>query len=477
MHPTLALLLCLAFVVSLLKLDYRIFKAQSMASWIPTLWMLYCASKPFPYWFSSRQVVGVENLSAAIIEGSPMDRNFLLVLIAVGLVILVRRKIDWRQVIIDNRWLLLLFLYMLVSISWSDYPFVSLKRWFKASGSIVMALVVLTGPSPREEIESILRRIVYILIPFSALLVKYYPQFGMRFGRYSGAPEWVGVTLGKNTLGALCMVSALFLIWEWAKRRKQTEISSARYVTMANVVVLGLTFWLLRGPGGAYSATSLVVLIVGLATIFMLRRLKSNVNLRVMSCVFLLVAGLLYFFINPLNIVISLTGRNETLTGRDEIWDKLIPVAMENPVIGVGYGGYWTKPLVFGKLTINEAHNGYLDIFIELGAIGLILLAIVIVDFFKKSIDVFKYDREWGSFLFAFLIISLLYNITESAFLKSTIFLWNVLIMLMVACPRKIGIIPSKVVNQHDSRSAFRVAPSDRSIRSAKEWISYDADI
>ena len=466
MHPTLAFFLTLAFVAALLKLDHRRFKAQSMASWTPTLWLLYCASRPFPYWFPSRQVVDVEDLSASIIEGSPMDRGFLVGLIVVGLWILSRRKIDWREFIRDNRWLLLLFLYMLVSISWSDYPFVSLKRWVKASGIIVMALVVLTGPSPLETLESILRRTIYILIPFSVLLVKYYPHLGMGFGRWSGASSWVGVTLGKNMLGMLCVFSALFLIWTWDKRRKQTE-RSAKYETMTHVVLLGLTFWLLRGHGGAYSATSVVALIVGLITLFMLLRLKTSARLEVMMFLFIFVTGLAYLLvweilsINPLLFIAELTGRDPNLTGRtDVIWTQLIPVAMQHPLLGTGYGGYWIEPLRLGpKLTVNEAHNGYIDIFIELGVVGLILFTIMILVFFKRAIDVFKYDISWGSFLFTLVFISLVFNITESSYLKSTMFVWNLIVLLMVASPRKIGNIPRKVINQRDFRLDFRHAP------------------
>ncbi|MDL1984834.1 MAG: hypothetical protein LWX54_11710, partial [Deltaproteobacteria bacterium] len=325
MDPILALLFCTAFVAGLLILDHRRSEVHSIAGWIPTIWMLYCGSRPLGQW--SESTLDIEDLSAAIIEGSAIDRNFLAILILVGLLILVRRKIDWRQVVIDNRWLFLLFLYMLVSILWSDYFFVSLKRWIKAFGGIVMVLVVLTGPSPFKEIESIFRRTIYILIPFSALLVKYFPSYGVMWGRYSGHLSWAGVTNNKNTLGVLCIFSALFLIWMWARSRKQTERPSTKYDTMDHVVVLGLSFWLLKGPGYAYSATSVVVLIIGLAILFVLRRLKANAKLHAMACLFLLVAGLAYLLmwggvlsINPLATVTSLVGRNETLTGRDAIW-------------------------------------------------------------------------------------------------------------------------------------------------------------
>lgn len=450
MPPQLALILYTGFVACLLKLDYNRSKEQSMALWIPTLWILYCASKNFALWFGTYNWE-VESMTAAIIAGSPMDRNFLSVLIIVGLLILIRRKIYWHKIVMENHWLFLIFLYMLVSILWSDYPFVSLKRWLRASGTIVMALVVLTGPSPLAGIESIFRRMIYILIPFSVLLVKYYPEYGIDFGRWTGEPMWTGVAMGKNELGMLCVISALFLIWTWVRRRKQKEISSIKYDTMTNVVLLGLTFWLLKGPGGAFSATSVVVLIIGLATLFTLRSLKPNANVRVMTCVFLLVTVAAYFFIDFLGVITSLTGRGATLTGRtDLIWAKLIPIALKHPILGVGYGGFWMNPMVldFDKLmTVNEAHNGYLDVFIELGTVGLILLAMVIVAFFRKATEVFKNDIEWGSFLLAILLMALLHNITESSLLKSTMLVWNVLVLLIVAYPGKIGNLSRKVIN------------------------------
>jgi O-antigen ligase len=268
---------------------------------------------------------------------------------------------------------------------------------------------------------------------------------------------WVGVTYGKNSLGVLCMLSALFLIWMLAKTRKQTKRSSARYETMANVVVLGLTFWLLRGRGGAYSATSVVVLIIGLATLFTLRRRNLSLHLLAMACLFTLTLGLFYPFIwqslttNPVRVVASWTGRSETLTGRNQIWNQLIPVSQEHPVLGVGYGGFWINPLEFDKFTVNQAHNGYLDIFIEVGAVGLILFTILVVSFFQKVTEEYKLDIEWGSFRLTFLLVSLLHNLTESSYLKSTALIWNIFILLLVINP--IRTVPEKGVLEcpHDT--------------------------
>ena len=117
-----------------------------------------------------------------------------------------------------NRWLVLLISYMLVSILWSDIPFVAFKRWVREFTAVIMALLVLSEPAPRQALESVLRRTVYVLIPFSVLLIKYFPDLGVIYSRWTGEIQWIGVTLQKNGLGRLCLISAFFLVWTLTRR-------------------------------------------------------------------------------------------------------------------------------------------------------------------------------------------------------------------------------------------------------------------
>src|SRR6266496_2926134 len=191
MPPALVLLACTCFVLFLLRFDLNQQPKVSRALWIPTIWMVICGSKPLSIWFG----FGYDE------SGSALDRVVLSGLLLAGWFILVRRRLDWSSAFKDNVWLMLLLFYMLMSILWSETPGVSFKRWFRELGSIIMALLVLTERSPRQAVESLLRRTVYILIPFSLLLIKYFPNLGVAYGRWSGEQMWVGVTLQKNGLG------------------------------------------------------------------------------------------------------------------------------------------------------------------------------------------------------------------------------------------------------------------------------------
>jgi O-antigen ligase len=473
MPPILALLLCGVFVVYLLRYDRKISGTQSWVVWVPTIWMIRCASVPFDTWFDLQ---AYRELGASVESGNPFDRNILIVLMLIGVVTLVTRRVDVLSVVRDSKWLVILTVFMLVSVAWSDYPMVSLRRWFKVSGALVMALVVLTELSPIKTVESILRRTIFVTVPLSLVLVKYYPEFGVAFGRYSGDVSWAGVTAGKNTLGLLCVVAVMVWVKDWTRQGSAAE-RAAVAEKGALIGLLGATFWLLWGPGGAYSATSLINLALGLPVFFALRRLRSPrqvLNACAIAAVIVAVTPVftqVVLGISTVDIVAPLVGRDPSLTGRaDAIWAPLLAQALENPIAGVGYGGYWIFPIVLDKFSINQAHNGYLDIFIELGAVGLLLFALVVIEFAIKAARQFPYDPHWGAFLVTFLAISLLHNYTESSYLKSTALLWAMFCTLTVSA----SAVPQRSVAAEASTAGgalpLRAVGEPSLVRRAPQW-------
>ena len=92
-----------------------------------------------------------------------------------------------------------------LSVLWSDFPFITFKRWFRDLGNYLAILVVLSDPRPLEAIRALLRRLSYLLIPLSILLVKYYPN-GREYSIWTG-PDCSGATTSKNMLGS-CAWSA-----------------------------------------------------------------------------------------------------------------------------------------------------------------------------------------------------------------------------------------------------------------------------
>lgn len=439
MSPSIALTLCVILVIGLLRVESKRNDEVSFALWIPTLWVLIGGSRPIGRWFVANRTEVIGSLE----EGSSLDRLVLSILLLVGLFILFRRKMDWSGIFKDNIWLILLFGYLGVSILWTDIPFVAFKRWTRASEDIVMALVVLSERKPLEALASVLRRCAYVLIPVSLVLIKYFPDIGRAYSRWSGMEMWTGVALHKNTLGQLCALSALVLIWSLFCQYREDAGQKTKSRIYADAIVLLLAGYLLLGSGeSASSATSLAVLIVGVGMLVLVYKggSLSRYMVRNLKAVTVVLALLyLAFYDLVIKLGTSMLGRDETLTGRTEMWAPLLDYASNQPIFGVGYGGFGdaggNQELLyqFGEtMALAQAHNGYLAVYVETGIVGLGFLCLFLLAYCDRVRRELDHSFEWGALGLCLLPLTLLYNNSEASFLQNGSYLWSVIILFTV---------------------------------------------
>ena len=196
-------------------------------------------------------------------------------------------------------------------------------------------------------------------------------------------------------------------------------------------------FWLLKM---AESSTSTMCLIVGVFTLFFLSR--RFVNKRLIGT-YILAGAVIYFLADVAfgisSILINVLGRDSTLTGRTEIWQQLLDFHT-NPVVGVGFESFWLGERLrqIGELywwQANEAHNGYLEIYLNLGLIGVFLLIGWIIATFRKGRLELLNNFEYGRFRLGFLAIAVIYNWSESAF-RSLHPIWFVFFIISLDYPR-----------------------------------------
>jgi len=334
---------------------------------------------------------------------------------------------------------MLLIGYMLVSILWSDIPFTSFKRWTRELVAVVMAFVVLTEEDPRQAVLCVIRRTVYILIPFSLLLIKYYSEYGVQYGRWSGGQTWIGVTMQKNGLGRLCLIAAFFLIWTLIRRWRRRDIPVGMFQTHADLFVLTITLWLLKGPEGAHSATAIAALAVGLTAFIGLLWTRNHLLNKGTNALTPIMALAIVYGINTLMVggtnlesFTRILGREETLTGRTDVWAGLLPIAMQQPILGHGFGSFWT-PTSRVMHNISEAHNGFLEIILELGFVGIFFFSIFLMSCCRKANREMTYDFDWGTLWFCYLLIAVLHNVTESSLQSFTSHLTAILLFLAVS--------------------------------------------
>jgi len=398
--------------------------------------MLAAASKPLGVWFG---------MTGDAESGSPADRFFLIGLALSNAAVVFHRRFAFLASLRQNGWLLALLAYMLISTAWSDISLIALRRLARDSIVLVVAAAVMSEKDPRAALESILRRTAYVLVPSSLLLIKYYPRLGVEYGRWSGALTWIGVTDQKNTLGRLCLVSAFFLIWSLYRHRHSLFQARHRWSVWGDTSVLFITLILIKGPEGAYSATSLATLAIGLFTLTMLGWLRrGNVaiptNVAFIGAAVVIVYGLAVPFYGGANLgaLSSSLGRNETLTGRTNTWAELVPVVKAHVVLGHGFGSFWTT----SRRTfydMSHGHNGYLDTMLELGAAGMGVYTLWLLSCARKFADAVSVDHHWAHFALSFLMMALVYNYTESALNGLAHPLTALLVLLSFSIPPRLN--------------------------------------
>lgn len=415
MTPTLAALVFGIGIASLFFFD-REQARVSKALWIPTVWLFFSSSRSIPQWLGldtgTDQAVGY-------LEGSPIDRNFLIFLQVIALIVLINRA---RRVgpILRRNWAIgLFFLYAALSMAWSDYPFVTFKHWTKGIGDVMMVLIVLSESDVLGAIRRLFTRVGFLLVPLSLLFIRYYPLLGRTYS-LGGTPEAIGVTTQKNSLGVLCDCIGVALIWRFRGAYNDRKDSNRVRRLLALAAVLAIIVWLLHMCNSLTSicALSMASGVMLLSTRPALRRRPSSVHLLIAG---VLVCTLYALFFQSSGDLVQSLGRDPTLTGRTEVWPQLINL-VKNPLVGVGYESFWLGErlqkvwVITNGLRINEAHNGYVEILLTLGWIGTFLLGVLIATGYRNLICAFRRDPYAGSLRMAWFLAALITGFTEASF-------------------------------------------------------------
>jgi exopolysaccharide production protein ExoQ len=436
--PALATLVFVAGTVLMFRLDRDPHARVSRALWIPTLWMLIAGSRMVSEW-----QVGAEIESPnQYFEGSPVDRLVLTALLAAGVAVIVSRARATELFFRRNAPLLLFFAFCGASVFWSDFPGVAFKRWTKALGDVVMVMVVLTDPDPAAAVRRLFARTAFVLIPASVLLVKYYPEWGRGYDRWTWTPFYGGVAIGKNGLGYVCLVFGLASLWRlFSTFRPAPEGLTGSRIAHGAVVAMALwLFWI------ADSATSFACFLIG-GTLLAITTLPALA--RVPSTPHLVTGGIAVtvFTVVLLNAgtgLVAAMGRDTTLTGRTELWETVLKMTVD-PFLGAGFESFWLGRRVESLWAIywwrpRQAHNGYLEVFLNLGWAGVLAIAVVIACGYRNVAAMFRRDPAAGSLGLALLVVALVYNLTEAAF-KTMHPVW-IAFLLAVSVPAASRCVP-----------------------------------
>ena len=148
-----------------------------------------------------------ERAATGDIGGSNMINQLLSLLFVASFLSLIGKQQQIFDFIRKEKFLTLFLLWSLLSITWSNYPVVSLKRWITLFGEAVICLAVMVNVKWSEVALRYFRVILSIYLPLTILSVIFVPAaIQWEF------PAWRGLAITKNNLGQVALFSVILCL-------------------------------------------------------------------------------------------------------------------------------------------------------------------------------------------------------------------------------------------------------------------------
>jgi len=419
MNPLLASLICAFGIAGLFYLNRDDSVRTSKALWLPVIYLWLIGSRPVSVWLGITPPIAA-NLQ---LEGSPLDALVFGLLLVAALVVLIWRGKRTRCFLTANWPILIYFFFCLISVTWAYYPGVAFKKWIKSIGDLVMVLIIVTDGQPVAALRRLISRVGFLLLPTSVLFIKYYGDLGRGYTP-DGEPVNLGVTTNKNSLGLIVLVVSLVTLWNVRSllTNKDEPNRGRRLVAQGTLLAFALA---LLGMANSSTCIACFILGGGLILATSLRAIRSRpARVHVLCLTIVLVGGAISLLGGQAGVIHAL-GRDTSLSGRTEIWAAVIPAA-PNSIVGAGFESFWIGPDVqkvyrslegwWDPQLINEAHNGYIEVYLNLGWIGVCLIALLLISGYRRACRAFQRDPELGSLFLAYVGTFAIYSVTEAGF-------------------------------------------------------------
>ena len=328
----------------------------------------------------------------------------------------------WRKVLtvlIKDKYISLYLGIFLLSYFWSDFPQDTFRVSLPGIGSVAFGLYFATRYTLKEQVKLLFWTFALMLIT-SIFLAVAIPKYAFMAGVHEGA--FRGIFTHKNQFGPTMIIGLLiFLIKTLDKNRNNNWLLWFFVFSSIFLIVL------------SKSGNAMIMLAMMLPLFFITSILRAKYE--VMISVFLTVAivglmGITWFNSNQ-EVFFAAIGEDPSLTGRTDIWKYVWDMIQQRPWLGYGYEGFWhnlegASAYVnfsfgpFGPQGVPHSHNGFLEILLATGFVGLSVFLIGFAINFVKAIALIRTYRDmealWPLLYLTYAIVANLAEIPVASF-------------------------------------------------------------
>lgn len=327
--------------------------------------------------------------------------------------------------LLRNPVLLLLLLWVWLSVTWSFAPEVTARRSLALTSNTLLACFLIL----RYDFERILGWIAWIfvlLLVASALFAILLPGLGWM---PSGAGVR-GIFTHKNVMGNILVLAVIII---------PPAINHGRIPRLVGWLGLLLTAGLLL-PTNSATAIVLIAAVLIVRGLIYLRNFRHDLAVVIASFAAALAVFLMLLVAANIDLVYSVLGRDPSLSGRVAIWQYVTGMIEARPLLGYGYNTFWEVEafVIYATDTLRwdlpNAHNGFLDVTLGIGFIGLALLLIFCCTSILRTIKAkLPTDSSVVEVTLLLLCSYLFRAFSESNLFNQSSFVWILLVICVVA--------------------------------------------
>ena len=365
-------------------------------------------------------------------EGNLVLRGIFAVIQGISLLLLLRQGRIGVRTVLAHWPTMVLVTVALLSVIWSDAPDITLRRGLALFGTTAFGVYL----ASRYSMRALLRLLGWALgtgAVLSLATATIFPAYGTSSGMHQGL--WRGIFTHKNTLAQMMVLSTVvfFLLWSNASRRRWA---------VGGCFVLSLVLLVLSGSSSGLVIGGMLMALVPLYRAF--RRRNNHLILALLCAVLIGGAGISLLLLNA-DVVLAMLGKDITLTGRTVLWEAAWEAIWQRPWLGYGYSAFWlgwqggsAAVWTAAGWETPHSHNGFLDLWLELGLLGVTILLIGIVSAGRRAVAAIRYtpgaEALWPVLLLSLILV---YSFTESVILRQNNIFW----VLYVATVCSVGML------------------------------------
>ncbi len=342
-------------------------------------------------------------------------------------------------------WFAPLVVYSMVSAGWSHTPSITLRR------SLFLALTTLTGvvlgtKYSLRELGRMLATASAIHLLCVAVLLVVDPAW---VTSYSDGHAIKGLTSHKNIFGFEAGLAAIVFALVPFQRLRMLRWP---------LVALAMGMLVL-----SHSAGSLVATVAGFACLplFLPMRFHGAQRVALALITVTVASAAIYLLTTNLELIPQLLSKDPTLTGRTELWSLVWNSILQRPWLGYGFDSFWMglqgESLGIIRAVgwlVPTAHNGYLDLLLNMGFVGAFFCVPLLVQSIYRALHAVATEHDSARYLpGCFLAFWLVYNLNESALITRSAIPYLLFVCFNVATA------PSRSAASFNPRRSYATSP------------------